>query len=46
MVDTTRGIEATIEAGVRDQVVVVSEAREDEPADVAASSEANPAPGA
>ncbi|HEV8622646.1 MAG TPA: DivIVA domain-containing protein, partial [Actinomycetota bacterium] len=35
MVDTTRGIEATIEAGVRDQVVVVSEAREDEPADVA-----------
>jgi cell division septum initiation protein DivIVA len=46
MVDTTRGIEATIEAGVRDQVVVVDEAREDEPADVASGSEANPAPGA
>lgn len=46
MVDTTRGIEATIEAGVRDQVVVLGEPGENEPADVASSSEANPAPGA
>jgi len=46
MVDATRGIEATIEAGVRGQVVVVGEARGDESSDFASSSEANPAPGA
>jgi cell division septum initiation protein DivIVA len=46
LVDTTRDIEATIEAGARDQVVVVGEARGDEPADVSSSSEANRAPGA
>jgi cell division septum initiation protein DivIVA len=46
MVDATRGIEATIEEALRDQVVVVGEVREDEPADVASSTEANPAPGA
>jgi cell division septum initiation protein DivIVA len=46
MIDATRGIEATIEEALRDQVVVVGEVREDEPADVASSTEANPAPGA
>lgn len=46
MVDATRGIEATIEEALRDQVVVVGEVRVDEPADVASSTEANPAPGA
>jgi vacuolar-type H+-ATPase subunit E/Vma4 len=46
MVDTTRGIEATIEAGAKDHVVVVGEARGDEPADFASSTEANPDPGA
>jgi len=46
MVDATRGIEATIEAGVRDQVLVVGEARGDESAEFASSSEANSAPGA
>ncbi len=43
MVDTTRGIEATIETGSRDQVVVVGEAG-DEPADLASSSRAAPGP--
>jgi cell division septum initiation protein DivIVA len=46
MVDATRGIEATIEEALRDQVVVVGEVREDEPANVASSTEAKPAPGA
>lgn len=46
MVDTTRGIEATIEAGARDQVVVVGEAGGDKPADLASSSEANTGPAA
>jgi len=46
MVDATRGIEATIEAGVGDQLVVVGEARGEETADFASSSEGNPAPGA
>jgi len=46
LVDTTRGIEATIEAGVKDQVVVVGEARGDEPAELASSSEATPGPAA
>ena len=45
MVDTTRGIEATIEAAVREEVVVVDETGGDEPADFASSSGANPAPG-
>jgi cell division septum initiation protein DivIVA len=44
MVDTTRGIEATIETGSRDQVVVVGEAGADEPADLASSSRAAPGP--
>lgn len=44
MVDTTRGIEATIETGSRDQVVVVGEAGGDEPADLASSSRAAPGP--
>ena len=46
MVDTTKGIEATIEAGARDQVVVVGEAGGEEPADLAPSSEATPGPAA
>jgi cell division septum initiation protein DivIVA len=46
MVDTTKGIEATIEAGVKDQVVVVGEAGGEEPADLASSSGANPGPAA
>jgi cell division septum initiation protein DivIVA len=46
MVDTTRGIEATIEAALMDEVVDVGETRGDEPADVASSSEADPPPGA
>jgi cell division septum initiation protein DivIVA len=46
MVDTTRGIEATIETGSRDQVVVVGEAGGDEPADLASSSRAAPGPAA
>jgi cell division septum initiation protein DivIVA len=49
MVDATRGIEATIEDALRDQIVIVGEAPEeesaDEPADLASSTEANPAPG-
>jgi hypothetical protein len=46
MVDTTRGIEATIETGSRDQVVVVGEAGGDEPADLASTSRAAPGPAA
>jgi len=46
MVDTTRGIEATIEAGTGDRVVVVGEAGGDEPAGLASSSGAAPGPAA
>lgn len=44
MVDTTKGIEATIETGSRDKVVVVGEAGGDEPADLASSGRAAPGP--
>jgi cell division septum initiation protein DivIVA len=44
MIDITKCIEATIESGSRDQVVVVGEAGGDEPADLASSSRAAPGP--